>query len=49
MDNALFKIGLLMGYVNHLDMALVSNEIMNKYVDAFLAGNYAFKGSEDQD
>jgi pyruvate,water dikinase len=47
MDGALFQIGLLMGYVNHLDMALVSDEVMNQYVDAFWAGNYGFKGSED--
>jgi pyruvate,water dikinase len=43
MDKALFQIGLLMGYVNHLDMALVSEELTQKYEDAFLAGNYGFK------
>jgi pyruvate,water dikinase len=43
MDRALFEVGLLMGYVNHLDMALVSDEIARKYEEAFLAGNYEFK------
>ena len=32
-----------MGYVNHLDMALVSEEVTRQYEDAFLAGNYEFK------
>jgi pyruvate,water dikinase len=43
MHEALFKVGLLMGYVNHLDMALVSDRVMIEYRDAFLAGNYEFK------
>jgi len=43
MDKALFEVGLLMGYVNHLDMALVSEEVTRKYEDAFLTGNYGFK------
>ena len=47
MDKALFQVGLLMGYVNHLDMALVSDAVMKAYEDAFLAGNYGFKGDAD--
>jgi pyruvate,water dikinase len=43
MDVALFDVGLLMGYVNHLDMSLVSDSIMMEYRDAFLAGNYGYK------
>jgi pyruvate,water dikinase len=43
MEEALFQVGLLMGYVNHLDMALVSDAVMKMYEDAFLAGNYGFK------
>jgi pyruvate,water dikinase len=43
MNEALFKVGLLIGYVNHLDMALVSDQVMKEYRDAFLAGNYEFK------
>ncbi len=43
MDQALFDIGLLMGYANHLDMALVSDQVMQSYVDAFLNGDYGFK------
>ena len=47
MDTALFQVGLLMGYVNHLDMALVSDAVMQVYEDAFFAGNYGFKGDVD--
>ncbi len=43
MEKALFEVGLLMGYVNHLDMALVSEEVTRKYEEAFLSGNYGFK------
>jgi pyruvate,water dikinase len=43
MDEALFEVGLLMGYVNHLDMALVSDKVMQSYVDAFLEGDYGYK------
>jgi pyruvate,water dikinase len=44
MDDALFLVGLMMGYVNHLDMALVSDEVMTEYEQAFLAGDYGFSG-----
>jgi len=43
MDAALFEVGLLIGYVNHLDMSLVSDGVMKDYRDAFLAGNYGYK------
>jgi pyruvate,water dikinase len=43
-DEALLWVGLLMGYVNHLDMALVSDSVMKAYEDAFMAGDYGFKG-----
>ncbi len=48
MDEALFEVGILMAYVNHLDMALVSDAVMKVYEDAFLAGNYGFKGEGDR-
>jgi pyruvate, water dikinase len=37
-------LGLLVGYVNHLDMALVSDEVLEAYARAFLAGDYGYKG-----
>jgi pyruvate,water dikinase len=43
MEDAVVLIGLLLGYVNHLDMILTSDEILQAYADAFLAGDYAFK------
>jgi pyruvate,water dikinase len=43
MDNALYEIGLLMGYANHLDMALTSDQVMQSYIDAYLEGNYGYK------
>jgi pyruvate,water dikinase len=43
MEEALCAVGLLMGYVNHLDMALVSDAVMDLYAEAFLAGNYGFR------
>jgi pyruvate,water dikinase len=43
MEKALFQVGLLMGYVNHLDMALVSDDVMKAYRDAFLVGDYGYK------
>jgi pyruvate, water dikinase len=46
MEEALFFVGLLMGYVNHLDMALTSDGVMRAYEDAFLAGDYGFKRRE---
>ena len=47
MDEALFLIGLVMGYVNLLDMALVSDSLVDRYASEFLAGNYGFKGEEN--
>jgi pyruvate,water dikinase len=48
MEDAVFHVGLLMGYVNHLDMALTSDGVMRCYERAFLAGDYGFK-RRDQD
>jgi pyruvate, water dikinase len=45
-EEAVFLVGLLMGYVNHLDMALTSDSLMRSYEEAFLAGDYAFKRRE---
>jgi len=44
MDALLVLVGLLMTYVNHLDMVLVSDALVQQFAEAFLAGNYAFKG-----
>lgn len=44
MHEALRLVGLLMGYVNHLDMELVSDEVMHEYEAAFLRGDYGYKG-----
>ena len=41
-DRALVTVGLLMGFVNHLDMALTSDEILARYERAFLAGDYGY-------
>jgi pyruvate,water dikinase len=43
MDEAVFTVGLIMGYANHLDMALISDKVMHAYLDAFLEGNYGYK------
>jgi hypothetical protein len=42
MEDALVQLGLLMGYVNHLDMALTSDEVARSYERAFLAEDYGF-------
>jgi pyruvate,water dikinase len=47
LEKALVEVGLLIGYVNHLDMALVSDAAVKMYEDAFLAGNYGFQGGEE--
>jgi len=44
MEALLVVVGLLMTYVNHLDMVLVSDALVQRFAEAFLAGNYAFKG-----
>ncbi len=44
MEALLVFVGLLMTYVNHLDMVLVSDTLVQQFAEAFLAGNYAFKG-----
>lgn len=49
MEEAVFHIGLVMGYVNHLDMALASDVVIKAYEEAFLAGNYSFEWGEDRE
>ncbi len=46
MESAIEWVGLMMGYVNHLDMALVSDAVMREYEEAFLAGDYGFCGTK---
>ncbi len=46
-EEAVFLVGLLMGYVNHLDMALTSDAVMRAYEEAFLAGDYGYKRRGD--
>ena len=46
MERAIEQVGLMMGYVNHLDMALVSDDVMREYEEAFLAGDYGFNGTK---
>ena len=43
MEEALATVGLVMGYVNHLDMSLTSDATVKEYEDAFNAGDYAFR------
>jgi pyruvate, water dikinase len=47
MDEALFLVGLVIGFVNHLDMALVSDEAVAVHEREFLSGNYGFKGGAE--
>ena len=49
MEEALFHVGLVMGYVNHLDMALSSDAVVSAYEEAFLLGNYGFEWGEDNE
>lgn len=44
MLRALVLVGLLTGFVNHLDMALTSDHLVDVFEDAFVAGRYGFKG-----
>lgn len=37
-------VGMLIGYANHLDMALVSDEALDDHESAFLRGEFGFKG-----
>ena len=43
-EAALTLLGRLIGFVNHLDMALVSDEVLASYERAFEAGDYGFRG-----
>ncbi len=47
-EEALFLVGLLTGFVNHLDMALTSDALIGVYEEAFRAGRYGFKGAADE-
>ncbi len=47
MEEALRYVGLVMGYVNHLDMTLTSDRVLRAYEEAFLAGKYDFEWGED--
>jgi pyruvate,water dikinase len=49
MEEAVYYIGLVMGYVNHLDMALASDAVIKAYEEAFLVGNYSFEWGEDRE
>ena len=43
MEEALGLIGLVSGFVNHLDMALTSDALLDEYERQFNAGNYGYK------
>ena len=47
MEEALVWVGLLSGFVNHLDMALASDALVRVYEEAFLAGQYDFVGDNN--
>ncbi len=47
MEEALACVGLVTGFVNHLDMVLTSDALIRVYEEAFLAGRYGFKGVDD--
>ena len=47
MHEALVLVGLLTGFVNHLDMALTSDALVTVYEEAFMAGHYGFKGEAE--
>lgn len=44
MEQVLVLIGLIMGYANHLDMALTSDDALDRHSAAFLRGDFGFKG-----
>ncbi|MFH0900008.1 MAG: hypothetical protein V2A73_05195, partial [Pseudomonadota bacterium] len=46
MEERLVLLGLLTEYVNHLDMSLVSDRVLDEYEHAFLAGNYGYGRAE---
>ena len=47
MEEALALVGLVSGFVNHLDMALASDALVRVYEQAFLNGQYDFMGDDD--
>jgi pyruvate,water dikinase len=46
MEAALTLVGLVTGFVNHLDMALTSDALVRLHEEKFMAGDYSFKGEE---
>jgi len=46
MEEKLAVVGMVNGYVNHLDMALTTDALVERYAQAFLAGNLGF-GRDD--
>lgn len=49
MLEAIRCLGLLMGFVNHLDMDLVADAMVEEYEAAFLRGDYGYKGQRAGD
>jgi pyruvate,water dikinase len=47
MLQALVLVGLVTGFVNHLDMALTSDRLVTVFEEAFMAGRYGFKSEAD--
>ena len=47
MEAALTLVGLVTGFVNHLDMALTSDALVRLHEEKFMAGEYGFKGDHD--
>ena len=47
MLEALTLVGLVTGFVNHLDMALTSDHLVTLFEEAFMTGRYGFKGEEN--
>jgi pyruvate,water dikinase len=46
-ERSLVLVGLVITYVNHLDMVLTSDQVVRRYEEAFLAGDYGYNGSAD--
>jgi pyruvate,water dikinase len=46
MEEALRVVGLVSGFVNHLDMSLTSDGLVEAYEGEFLRGNYGFTGGD---
>jgi len=46
-EQSLILVGLVIAYVNHLDMALTSDDVLRRYEEAFVTGNDGLEGSQD--